>query len=122
MKKAAFWRKDDDGLEKHLRFVISDPDMDRNVLIVHMTKIKNNGREDLSCVLRKGEHRCLTDDSYIRYDKAFTLSSVKMLQEKFSGNIDFRDDISDDLLGRIQEGAKTTDALPIKFESFFDYF
>ncbi|GAH12436.1 unnamed protein product, partial [marine sediment metagenome] len=48
-KGTTFWRKDKDSDNQHLRFIISDPDVDNKVLVVGMTKFKNNNREDTSC-------------------------------------------------------------------------
>ena len=37
-KGTTFWRKDEDSDYRHLRFIISDPDVDNKVLVVGMTK------------------------------------------------------------------------------------
>ncbi len=121
MKRIVFWRKDDSGQE-HLRFVISDPDEDNRVMTVNMTKVYGTGREDLSCILFPGDHRCITYKSYIRYDLALDLECKKLLNENFSGNIRMEEDASEETLLKIQEGARNSDALPEKFKPFFDYF
>jgi hypothetical protein len=122
MTGIVFWRKDDDSEYKHLRFIISEPDIDDMVLVVSMTTFRDTGKEDLSCVLEKGEHPCITHKSYIRYDKALELNTVKLLQEKYNGNLIMRDDIKPNIMKRIQEGAKNSPALPGKFRKYFDYF
>jgi hypothetical protein len=122
MKGTVFWRKDDSGTNYHLRFVISDPDAENKVMIVHMTTIYETGREDLSCVLVPGDHHCVKHRSYIRYDNPLVLDRVKILREKFNGTIQMVEDVTEEILLKIQEGARNNDALPEKFKPFIDYF
>lgn len=121
-KGTTFWRKDDDGENCHLRFVISEPDVDNKVLVVHMTKWKNNGREDNSCILKLGDHDCVTAKSWIRYDKAIEPDYPSLLSEKFKGLICPEKNISPSILSRIQAGARQSPALPLKFQKYFDRF
>ena len=121
MKKTTFWRKDSSP-KPHLNFVISDPDVDGEMLIVNMTSVHDTGREDLSCELYPGDHHCITLKSYIRYKDPLVLNSFELVKAKFSGLYEFENEISDDVLMRIQEGARKSLALPEKFKSFFDYF
>ncbi|MCA6071881.1 MAG: hypothetical protein LE168_05930 [Endomicrobium sp.] len=53
-KGIAFWRFDESG-ESHLYFVISDVDVDGNVLIVNVSHFDENG--DKSCELDIDDHR-----------------------------------------------------------------
>ena len=121
-KGTTFWRKDEDSDYRHLRFIISDPDVDNKVLVVGMTKFKNNKREDTSCLLHPGEHKSIKFQSRIRYDKAYEIEYSILLQEKFEGNIELKDNISSGLLAIIQSGAKITKSLPPKFKKYFQYF
>jgi len=121
-KGTTFWRKDEDSDYRHLRFIISDPDVDNKVLVVGMTKFKNNKREDTSCLLHPREHNCIKFESRIRYDKAYEIEYSILLQEKFEGNIELKDNISSVLLARIQSGAKITKALIPKLKKYFQYF
>jgi len=122
IKGTAFWRQDEDGQNTHLRFIISEPDPDNMVLIVGMTTLYNTGREDLSCVLQKGDHSCVVAPSWIRYDKVSAINYLSLLRERHRGLIYLRRDISQSLLKRIQEGAKSSPALPQKFRKYFQFF
>ena len=121
-KGTTFWRKDEDSDYTHLRFIISNPDVDNKVLVVGMSRFKNNKREDTSCLLHSGEHECIKVESKIRYDKALEIVYSSLLQEKFKGIIELKASISSVLLARIQSGAKTTKALAPKFKKYFQYF
>lgn len=122
MKKKVFWRKDDSGKDYHLRFVISSPDAENRVMVVNMTTIRRNGREDLSCVLVPGDHPCVINKSYIRYDAPLDLDCIKLLQEKFKAEIRMEEDAPEETLIKIQAGARKSDRLPEMFKRFFDYF
>lgn len=60
--------------------------------------------------------------SYIRYENAFDIDYGTLLQEKFKGRIILRDDVADGVLKKIQDGARKSPALPIKFKKYFDLF
>ena len=121
-KGLVFWRKDEDGANRHLRFVISDPDVDGTVLTVHMTSYHGNGREDTSCILNPGDHECIRSKSYIRYDRAFEMEMIGLLIEKTNGSITMEPDLEGPVLKRIQEGARRSAALQRKFRKYFDNF
>ena len=121
MKGSCFWRKDDDSENTHLRIIISDSDPDGMVLLVGISSIKT-GREDTSCILEAGDHKCIKHRSYIRYDKAIEINQKKLLSEKFKGLLIFKENFNAPLLLRIQNGAKSSLALPGKFRKYFDYF
>lgn len=118
----AFWRKDEDSPNIHLRFVISAQNVDGLVLVVSMSTLHGTGREDESCILEPGDHRATKVRSYIRFDKAFEISYFKLVQEKLHGELTMCDDVSAVLLKRIQNGAQCSPALPLKFRKYFPLF
>jgi len=124
MKGSTFFKIDIVNEEKklHLRFIISDPDPDNYVLVVNATTFYNTGREDTSCILNNGDHKKITHPSYIAYYKAEEVDITKLLNNKVKRKIDFKDNISKEVLIIIQEGAKNTRLLPNRFKKYFQYF
>ena len=106
----------------HLHIIISDPDIDKNVMVVNVTTWHETGREDESCILNCGDHPFIQHKSYITYHYAREINCVKLLAEKFRQTIVFKEDINPSLLKRIQNGAKTSKRLPVKFKKYFDKF
>ncbi len=125
-KGKSFWLEDSKDKEgnplKHLYFVISNLDIDNNVLVVNMTTFKNTGREDLSCLLNIDDHPEITNKSYIKYDKAIELGTAKIIELAMKKIIILKKDLDPTVLKRIQEGAKKSRALPGKFKKYFSYF
>lgn len=125
-KGESFWREDSKNKKGnplgHLYFVISNPDIDNNVLVVNMTTLRNTGREDLSCILNIGDHPRITDKSYIVYDRAIELGIAKMIELAMNKIIILKEDLDPAVLKRIQEGAKEPGALKGKFKKYFSYF
>ncbi len=125
-KGESFWledSKDEEGKPlKHLYFVISNPDIDNNALVVNMTTIKDTGRENLSCILNIGNHPEIKNKSYIRYDKARELGTAKIIELAMKKIIIPKKDLDPTVLKRIQEGAKKPGALQGKFKKYFSYF
>lgn len=124
MKRKTFLRKDTNQNDsiKHLSFIISDPDPDHNVMVVNLTTYYSTGREDESCILDIGDHSFIKHKSYIAYRYAKELNYVKLLDERFKGHIIFKEDISEEVLIKIQKGAKKSKLLPLMFEKYFKYF
>jgi hypothetical protein len=118
----AFWRKDEDSPTFHLRFVITDPDVDGMVLVVGMSTVRGTGREDLSCVLQPGDHPSVDHPSLVRYDRAIEISFMKLIQEKLRGEITLVDNLPPNVTRRIQEGARKSTALRQKFRKYFPLF
>lgn len=121
-KKKTFWLKNIDECDPHLRFIISDPDENNMVMVVNMTTYRNTVREDNSCILNKGEHSQIVHKSFIKYSKSEELNSLKLMQDKLCRNINFKEDISNTLLIKIQNGAKRSIYLPGKFKKYFNFF
>ena len=103
IKGTAFWRRDDDSPETHLRFIISELDVDGIVLVVGMTSWKNK-------------------KSWIKFDKAFEIDYLSLLQEKVRGEIQLVTSLSPSCLSKIQAGAKATKALRRKLKKHFANF
>ena len=124
MKGSSFFKSDIVKGKKtpHLRFIISDPDPDNYVLVVNATTYYNTGREDKSCLLNNGDYKKITHPSYIAYHKAEEINITKLLNDKMNRIIDFNDNLSEEVLIRIQEGAKESRLLKNRFKKYFYYF
>ena len=92
------------------------------VMVVNMTTYRNTGREDNSCILNVGDHPKVTRKSWIKYSESEELLINKLLDDRLNKLIDFEEDISDELLQRIQDGAKKSLYLPRKFYKYFNFF
>ncbi len=106
----------------HLWFAISNPDPEDKVLIVNATSRHGVPREDSSCLLFKGDHSCITHDSYIAYKHAMEINVLKIGQMQHYSQIQCKEIAPDCLIKRIQDGAKITDFLNSEYEKYFDYF
>jgi hypothetical protein len=122
VKCKVFWLLDNSG-KKHLRFVISDPNVDNKVLIVNATDIKNTiARNDSSCFIYPGEHPRITKISVIFYSMAEERNASSILSDIKDGKIKECENLSEELLSRIQNGAKRSKFLHKKFKKFFEFF
>ncbi len=92
------------------------------VLVVNMTSFHDTGREDVSCLLDIGEHPRIKQQSYIKYKKSEELNYLKLMQNQLNRSVVFKEDASDILLKKIQEGAKKSTRLPNKFKKYFKFF
>ncbi len=124
MKGRTYFKLDTSNGEKdpHLRFIISDPDPDDYVLVVNATTYYNTGREDKPCLLNRGDHKKIKHPSYIAYKWAEEKNTIKLLNDKLNQIIEFKDNLSEEVLIRIQEGAEKSKLLPKGFRKYFQYF
>ncbi len=121
MKKKSFLRSDGSG-KKHLKIVISDPDAEDMVLVVSVSSITQKYRYDDSCELNAEDHPWIKHQSFIAYQHCTELNRTRILNEHFHGEIIMKEDITDELLRRIQDGAKKTKFLALKYKKYFQFF
>ncbi|MBF0459341.1 MAG: hypothetical protein HQK99_15735 [Nitrospirae bacterium] len=104
--------------KKHLHIVIAIHE--DQALVVNITTYKPGC--DSSCIIITGEHDFIEHDSFVYYAGARLMDLSKITPAKLELLIK-RDMIipkspaSTDLLKKIQEGAKISDALPLKFRT-----
>ena len=122
MKKKTFWKKLPTEKKTHIRFIISDPDENNNVLVVNMTTFHNNGREDTSCILDIGDHPKIEHKSWLNYAESEELHILKLTEGSIRRIIPFDSNISDEVLKKIQQGARKTSQLAKKFRKYFKHF
>ena len=123
MKGRTFWVALDAWESKpHLRFVISDPNQNGLVMVVHMTKAAGKSRIDRTCILSPGEHPSVRVHSYIDYRRARTMSIEEIHALERSQSLHFKENLTPRLLLRIQNGAKISGNVRTKLEPFFRLF
>ena len=127
-KKQTFLSDINSPLKKHLFVIITDPDDDLNYLIVPITTLKkdiNNkpfAGQDSSCILKKGEHSFIKHESWVSYAKAIKLSFSEVYNGIRKELFIRKEDVTIEVLKKIQNGAKKSKYLPAGFKSFFNYF
>ena len=109
---------------KHLRIVISNMADNGRALVVPISTVHSRTQlYDKSCILRKGEHSFLTEEkSYAFYGRAEALSQRDLDELARHGKLIVYEDVSEDLLKRLQEGARKSDQLPQYLMKYFDEF
>ena len=117
----------------HYIVITSSENPDGLVLVVAISSIKYraDGSEkyyDKACVLNIGDivddsgRSIITKPSFIRYEYAIEMKSQDILSKQFTNQYKYKCKISEELLHRIQDGAKTSQELEPRFQRFFDFF
>lgn len=109
---------------KHLRIVISDMANNGRALVVPISTVHSQTQlYDKSCILLKGEHSFLTEDkSYAFYARAEALSQRDLDELAKQHKLIAYENVSPDLLKRLQDGARISDQLPEYLMKYFDEF
>ena len=109
---------------KHLRIVISNMADNGRALVIPISTVHSKTQlYDKSCILYKGEHSFLTEEkSYAFYGRAEALSQKDLDELSRYGKLIVYEDVSDDLLKRLQDGARKSDQLPQYLMKYFDEF
>jgi len=121
IKAKGFKEMDMSGLE-HMYFVLSEPDIEDKVLVVNITDINNPAGKDTSCILNVGDHPKITKKSVAYYKKAMEMSASVILKKLQTKDLNQIEDLSKQILKKMQDGAKQSKFLPTKFKKYFDLF
>jgi hypothetical protein len=122
MSKRSTFLRADTSTKLHLKIVITDPDPDNMVLVVSVSTIYKGVFHDSSCELVPGDHSFIKQPSFVAYQYTTALDAVNILKEKFKGLIIQKEDVSSELLSRIQSGAQLSKFLPLHFKKYFSFF
>lgn len=109
---------------KHLRIVISHISEDNRALVIPVSTIHSEFHMyDDTCILLQGEHSFLTEQkSYAVYSKAEALSKKDLDDLERNNKLISYEDVSVDLLQRLQEGARNSPYLAKIFTKYFSDF
>lgn len=117
----------------HFVVVSSSKNPQQQYLVVAISSIKYNdmGKAkyyDDACVLSEDDikdaegNNILSKPSFIRYQYALAMDVDELLKKQVIGGYKLKCKINDDVLKRIQEGAKISRELSPRLRAFFDYF
>ena len=117
----------------HYIVITSSANHDDMVMVVAISSIKykTDGSEkyhDKACLLFASDivddngKSIITKPSFIRYEYAIDMKTKDILSKQFSDKYRYKCKISDELLKRIQNGAKTSQELEPRFQKYFDFF
>ena len=106
---------------RHLNIVITDANSEREYLVVPVDSLKYR-YQDRSCVLHPGDHPFIKHESFVNYKYAQVISFVQLFNGLQKGLFIKKEDISEEVLRRIQAGARKTLHLRTEFKAWFDLF
>jgi|GEM_PF-524045 len=112
---------------RHLNVVITEPDNEKNVLVVPVCTYRERDGQpipgiDTSCVLQAGSHPFIKAKSYINYGKAKSMNIIDIFNGLSKGKLIRQQDIDMRFVQDMQKGAEETIYLPEKLKRFFEYF
>lgn len=106
---------------KHLRIIISNPNEDNEFLTVSVDTFKFDW-QDSSCIINSGEHPFIKHKSFVNYRYAEVISFGKIFNALRLGLFIKKEDVSPELLLKIQNGARVSRHFDEKLKSWFDLF
>ena len=107
------------GGVEHLWIILLDPDPSGDTIIVNATT-KKEYHNDLTVILRAGEHPFITQDSIILYAQS-KLSNVKMIDKGINTGLvkPYPAPCSPEMFARIKQGLLESPYTPRKLKSFY---
>ena len=104
-----------ENLKTHLWVILSNPNLNSDkIVLVNFTTVYGNDFEDLSCVLKDGNHSFIKHDSYVSYRDAIIVSSTNLDTLKKSNSIKLHNHCEYDLLKKVLDGAEKTQFLKLE--------
>lgn len=110
-----FWMEDASG--GHV-YIVMTPTSYPEVVVVNFTTLTRFS--DRSCVMQAGEHPFIVRESAIAYDFAQVLPTAALEAMVIGGAIRLKEDVSEDLILRIWEGADKTNRMTIRCRKLFE--
>lgn len=107
--------------KRHLRIVITASNEQNEFLTVAIDTLRSKS-QDTSCIIEPGEHSFIKTRSFVNYHYAKVLNFTQVFNGLQKGVLVRKEDISDELLKRIQDGAKKTSRLNNNLKIWFDLF
>ncbi len=107
--------------KRHFRIVITDSNEQNEFLTVAVDTL-HNSFQDTSCIIEPGEHSFIKTRSFVNYHYARVLNFTQVFNGLQKGVLVRKEDISEDLLLRIQEGARKSNMLNKKLKVWFELF
>lgn len=103
----------------HLFVIVSDKCPLNTHMLVSISRIKEGVYHDPSCVIEPGEHPFITERSFVAYHMARTLPSANLTKCVDGWVYRQKEDISPDLLKRIQDGILKSPEIPRGMRRYF---
>lgn len=107
--------------KRHLRIVITDSNEQNEFLTVAVDTLRSSS-QDKSCIIEQGEHPFIKTRSFVNYHYARVLNFTQVFNGLQKGVFIRKEDVSEELLKRIQDGAKKSNRLNRKFKIWFEFF
>jgi hypothetical protein len=116
---SAFLLYDNDSSEAipHLHVVITDPDYNECVVLVSVTK--QRARSDTTTCIAPGEHPFVSVPSVITYAYSKLMLQAQLESLVASGDATVKNDASESIVRRAQQGMRETDRAPRAIQEFF---
>jgi len=120
-KKQTFLDQPTEEKIRHLRIVITDASSDGEYLTVPIDTLKYP-YQDKSCILHVGDHSFIKHESFVNYRFAQVISYPQLFNGLRKGVFVKKEDISDEVLKRIQDGARQTKNMRTELKDWFELF
>lgn len=136
LKGTLFWAEDipAEGVP-HFAVIVSQENEHGEVLIIPISSIKfsktgqmeYNGQRckyyDNACVITPEDiPGIIKKPSFARYQYATVSSNFEFLKKQLQSIFKYKGNVSEELLIRIQNGAKISKEIPERYKKFFDFF
>jgi len=129
-KGQAFLNAPDDtsrGNIKHLHVIITNPDSEKDVLVVPVcTYHEKDGKplsgQDASCILPAGCHPFVKVKSYISYRNSKAMNFIEIFNGLNKGILIRKQEFESQYIQDMQRGAEESQFLPEKLKRFFKHF
>ena len=120
-KKQSFLDEPTGQNKRHLNIVITEANSENEYLVVPVDTLRFDF-QDRSCILHAGDHSFIKHDSFVNYKYARVISYVQLFNGLNKGLFIRKEDISEEVLIRIQNGARKTKNLKTELKVWFDLF
>lgn len=103
--------------KRHLRIIITDADEENRHVVVSVTTLKFPPKQDISCILKAGDHPFIKHKSIVDYKYTRIMSSMEIREGLRRGLLIKKEEVRCSVLVRIIEGAKHSIHIPSEIKN-----
>jgi len=108
---------------RHLRIIITENDDNNEFLVVSVTSWYDGAHwQDSSCILYPGDHPFIVRKSWVDFKRSRSMSYTEVVNGLNHGLLIRKEEVSSEILKRLQHAAEKSEYIPDELRRFFDYF
>ena len=103
--------------KRHLKIILTEPNIAGLVVVASVTSLKDARKQNVECVLRKGDHPFIRHDSIVDFGGAVAMHKADILRRQYNGELIRKEELESAVLGRVLQAARASHRMQPRIKS-----